>query len=197
MNVFVLCTGRCGSTTFIRACEHIRNFSAAHESRTAFLGERRFNYPPRHIEADNRLTWLLGRLDQHFGNDAYYVHLMRDPEKTAASFARRRWGIMAAYQGDGIIMGLDADTDPLETARDYCRTVTSNIELFLKDKANRFAFRLERSDEDFPQFCEWIGADVDVPLALHEFQQSHNASRKSTSYAPLLNKLVDRIKKGG
>lgn len=29
MNVFVLCTGRCGSMTFARACGHIRNFSAA------------------------------------------------------------------------------------------------------------------------------------------------------------------------
>lgn len=34
MNVFVLCTGRCGATTFHRACEHIENYSAGHDLST-------------------------------------------------------------------------------------------------------------------------------------------------------------------
>jgi hypothetical protein len=66
-NIFVLCTGRCGSTTFIKAAGHIRNYSAAHESRTEELGHARFAYPNFHIEADNRLSWLLGRVDTLFG----------------------------------------------------------------------------------------------------------------------------------
>ena len=32
-NVFVLCTGRCGSTTFTQACQHIQNYTASHESK--------------------------------------------------------------------------------------------------------------------------------------------------------------------
>ena len=32
MRVFVLCTGRSGSTTFVRACQHIDNYTASHES---------------------------------------------------------------------------------------------------------------------------------------------------------------------
>lgn len=78
MNVFVLSTGRCGSTTFVKACEHITNFSAAHESRTGLLGAARLDYAGNHIEADNRLSWLLGRLDRTYGNAAFYVHLRRD-----------------------------------------------------------------------------------------------------------------------
>ncbi|WJI25223.1 hypothetical protein RHP47_05945 [Thermosynechococcus sp. QKsg1] len=50
MNVFVLCTGRCGSVTFAKACTFITNFSSAHESRTFLLGEARLAYPDRHIE---------------------------------------------------------------------------------------------------------------------------------------------------
>ncbi len=56
MDVFVLCTGRCGSTTFIKACAHITNYTAAHESRTGLLGSDRLDYPGKHIEADNRLS---------------------------------------------------------------------------------------------------------------------------------------------
>ena len=82
-NVFVLCTGRCGSTTFDRACRHMTNWTAGHETRSHLTGPDRFAYPPRHIEADNRLSWMLGRLEQAYGADAAYVHLTRDAEAVA------------------------------------------------------------------------------------------------------------------
>ena len=105
MNVFVLCTGRCGSTTFARACSHIENFGVAHESRCAQLGDSRFAYPENHIEVDNRLSWLLGRLDRAYGDDAFYVHLRRPDQQVAASFLNRyRGGIIRAYRGEGILM---------------------------------------------------------------------------------------------
>ena len=46
MNIFVLCTGRCGSVTFTKACQHITNYTCTHESRVSLLGEDRLNYPP-------------------------------------------------------------------------------------------------------------------------------------------------------
>ena len=58
--VFVLCTGRCGSTTFARAAAHATNFTAKHESRTYKLGAQRLAYPDNHIEVDNRLAWWRG-----------------------------------------------------------------------------------------------------------------------------------------
>ncbi|MGC1249126.1 MAG: hypothetical protein WA865_23155, partial [Spirulinaceae cyanobacterium] len=139
MNIFVLNTGRCGSTTFIEACKHISNFSSAHESRSKLLGEDRLNYPNNHIEADNRLSWVLGRLDKVYGNDAVYIHLKRDDNATARSFVKRfSKGIIKSYK-DGVLMGsLDQDAPsndaPMSVALDYCDTVNSNIELFLKDK---------------------------------------------------------------
>ena len=85
MNIFVLNTGRCGSTTFIKACQHIQNFTASHESRSVFTGNQRLAYPRNHIEADNRLSWFLGKLDQEYGDNAVYVHLLRDRAATARS----------------------------------------------------------------------------------------------------------------
>jgi hypothetical protein len=178
MNVFVLCTGRCGSTTFGRACAHITNYSSAHESRTPLLGADRFRYPPRHIEVDNRLSWLLGRLDRAYGDDAFYVHLRRDDADTATSFvARYGKGIIKAYRGSGILMGLPEATDPMAVALDYCDTVNANIEAFLKDKSRTMKVRLERGAEDFRDFCSRIGAEVDLEVAVREFELRHNATR--------------------
>lgn len=106
MNVFVLSTGRCGSLTFAKACEHITNFTSAHESKSDYARSAESNaipyqsltYPGCHIEIDNRLSWFLGGLDKTYGRDTYYVHLMRDRDLVARSYARR-WhkGIMMAF----------------------------------------------------------------------------------------------------
>jgi len=87
MNIFVLNSGRCGSTTFVEACRHITNFTCAHESLPGHVGTARFDYPARHIEADNRLAWFLGRLDCEFGENVRSVHLTHDRDQTAASFS--------------------------------------------------------------------------------------------------------------
>jgi hypothetical protein len=177
MNVFVLCTGRCGSMTLVEACKHIRNYSAAHESRTGLLGAERLAFPPDHIEVDNRLSWFLGRLDQAYGADAFYVHLRRDRAATAASYAKRHGkNIMDAYAGKrAILLHLPRGTDAMSIALDLVDTVTANIEAFLKDKPRRMHFEIEQAARDFPRLCEAIGADVDLPAALREFDVRHNA----------------------
>jgi len=175
LNVFVLNSGRCGSTTFIRACAHIDNFSAGHESRIQLSGANRLAYPEQHIEADNRLCWLLGRLDRRFGRAAYYVHLRRDPQAVIASFAGRGdFGIMRAWR-EGVLLG-GAGQDPEELAADYLETVEANIELFLRDKPHRMQVRLETVHRDFARFWEWIGARGDRAAALAEWRVRYNAS---------------------
>lgn len=195
MNVFVLNTGRCGSTTFIKACQHISNLSSAHESRTHLLGEERFKYPNNHIEADNRLSWLLGRLDRYYGDGAIYVHLRRNTHDTAASFVRRYdSGIIHAYRNMGIMMHLPKDSDPMAVSLDYCDTVNSNIELFLKDKTKKMEFSLENAITDFMTFWKFIGAEGDANAALKEFEISYNssdASRESEG-APLRTNPISR-----
>ena len=176
MNIFILNTGRCGSTTFIQACRHITNYSAAHESRARRIGEERLAYPPRHIEADNRLSWFLGRLERAYGGEAFYVHLSRDRDAVAASFARREgYGIMKAYR-EGILLEGEPDQTPLALAYDYIDTVESNITHFLRDKPHAMAFRLEHAKRDFTHFWERIGAEGDLERALAEWDVRHNAS---------------------
>ena len=176
MNIFILNTGRCGSTTFIKACQHISNYSSAHESCSTFIGKQRMNYPENHIEADNRLSWFLGRLDKKYGDDAFYVHLTRDLKQTAESFSKREdYGIMNAYK-QGVLLGGHKEQTPYDIAVDYIDTIETNIELFLKDKKNKMNFSLQTAKDDFKVFWEKIDARGDLDKALIEWDESYNAS---------------------
>jgi len=139
------------------------------------LGPSRLAYPDDHIEVDNRLAWLLGRLDVEYGTEAAYVHLRRDPDAAAMSHAARiEFGIMAAYR-EAIIWRVPATVEPIEIARDYLLTVGRNIELFLRDKPKRLDFSLENASADFERFWRFIGAVGDYEAALAEFDVRHNA----------------------
>ena len=176
MNVFVLNTGRCGSTTFIKACKHITNYTSAHESLLSNIGEQRLNYPENHIEADNRLSWLLGRLEDTYGDNAFYVHLKRNTEDTVTSFSKRiDFGIMKAYE-QGILMHEDHAASSEDVARDYIKTVNCNIKLFLKGKSNQMDIALETITSDFSIFWDKINATGDLDSAIHEWNKNYNAS---------------------
>ena len=177
LNVFVLCTGRCGSTTFTRAASHISNYTSDHEARVQRLGDERLSYPPNHIEVDNRLGWMLGRLEQSFGPHAFYVHLRRDPEAVARSFDQRwglRFGIISAYR-NGILSG-EPGAKPYDICVDLVQTIDSNISTFMADKPHRMDFDLESSERDWVTFWNAIEAEGDLEASLAEWRVTHNAT---------------------
>lgn len=199
MNVFVLCTGRCGSLAFARACSHMTNYTAAHESRVTCVGDGRIDFPPRHIEVDLHLAWFLGRLDARYGDEATYVHLTRDPAATAASWARR-YGIlggMASGYRDHILAGASSvrEISRLEAAEDYVRTVTENIALFLKDKTNVVRFSLENAEADFPRFWDAVGAEGDLEAGLAEWRVRHDSVEWPSSVKQRLWNLAQRTRR--
>ncbi len=178
-NVFVLCTGRCGSTTFATAMGHATNFTAAHESRSHMTGPRRFAYPEGHVEVDNRLAWCLGRLEQTYGDTAHYVHLIRDPAAVAQSFVgRQNYGLIKAYR-ETLLLNLvlrAPKTDIRAIADDMVDTITSNIQHFLHGKSRVMTLHLEEIEQGFPAFWHWIGASGDLGAAMAEWRVRHNAS---------------------
>jgi len=174
MNVFVLNTGRCGSTTFFKACEHITNYSAGHETRSKFVGYGRLGYSENHIEVDNRLSWFLGRLDFAYGDSAFYVHLFRNIDDVLKSFEKRirAPSIIHAYK-TSICMGSRNTTDR-KVCEDYYNTVNQNIALFLKDKTRKMKFYIDLASEMFGKFWEEIGAEGDFKAAMKEFSIRYN-----------------------
>jgi hypothetical protein len=178
VNIYVLCTGRCGSMTFIEACKHMTNYTAGHETRSGCLGRDRFAYPPNHIEADNRLAWMLGRLgwEAHLRSAPFFVHLTRDRVATARSFLRRyHEGIIGAYNSH-ILMGLAPDADPLAVCLDYVDTVEGNIRAFVSGQKHVAEIDIDDPQRAFAQLWLDIHAEGDLAAALSEFKVKHNAS---------------------
>ncbi|SFG21061.1 hypothetical protein SAMN05518801_11088 [Novosphingobium sp. CF614] len=189
MNIFVLCTGRCGSRSFVQACKHITNYSAGHETRVRLVGADKFAYPANHIEADNRLSWHLGRLDDVYGDDAFYVHLHRDRTKVIASYAQR-WapvgGMMPAYRNGILRAGTHSK---LVIAEDFVATVEANIASFLRNKSMTMSVALEAVTDWFPIFWQRIGAQGDLEQALAEWSYLHNSRRERTGVRKFKQKL--------
>lgn len=179
MNVFVLSTGRCGSTTFREACRQATNFSTGHESRALLWGDARLDYPDQHIEVDNRLSWFLGQLDAQFGTEAFYVHLIRSKDETVHSL-NGRWhrtvSIMHFYT-QGVLMTDPqslSDDERLQLCADYYEAVNENIRHFLQNKPFQLTIHLENWRQSFPDFWQQIGAKGDLEAALDTLGQIHN-----------------------
>lgn len=182
MRVFVLGTGRCGTTTFAHACAHIENFTAGHETNSRLVGEQRFAYPDDHIEVDNRLSWMLGSLGAHFdGTDVLYVHLRRDPDEVVHSFLQRwdsdyRANIIRAFAHGIVQRKTDwRDEDKPLVCRAYVDVVTANITEFLSTRRSVECW-LPDLETEFPKFMDTIQATGPRDRILAEIGTAHNAS---------------------
>jgi len=192
MNVFVLSTGRSGSKTFFKACSHIENYSTGHERNWGKVGKDRLIYPENYIAIDNRLTWLLGKLDKKYGNSAFYVHLKRNRDEVAESLNKRWKGypsIIEAYRKN-IIVTKDRT---INICYDYYDTVNSNIEMFLKDKEYKMKFNMDNCENDFELFWKKIKAKGEFEKAMEEWDRTYNSSKDNSVIT--LGKLIYKFKK--
>lgn len=186
MNIFVLSPGRSGSKTFAKACEHLTNFTTGHETRADLIGDSRFAYPDQHIEADNRLTWMLGSLAEHYkGREILFVNLRRNPQKVAESF-RQRWAksyhgaaIMPAFAHGIIMRNRQWPRDArLNVCKFYVQVVTDNIEQFIAPYPNA-TVQIDDGGESFQRFLKLIEAEGDLDAAMSTWGAVHNESRFS------------------
>jgi hypothetical protein len=145
------------------------------------LGDKRFDYPAHHIEADNRLIWFTGELAQRFSQDVLYINLIRDFDATVDSFHHRlqnssyRASIMNAF-AHGILMkpGDWRAEQERDLAAFYVETVQSNIEFFLKDRLHH-TVHLEDGGESFNEFLQMIRAEGDMEKVRATWLEVHNA----------------------
>lgn len=197
MNVFVLNVGRCGSSTFAEACSHITNYTSGHETKSGKI-ENRIEYPDNHIEVDNQLTFMLGRLDEEYGKEAAYVHLKRDLHDTAKSWVKkenkyRRKGRLWFY-GNQVILGEDG-YDQMKIAKHYCRTVNKNIKSFLKNKKIKVTIEIENAESKAREFFEIIDAEGNIGKFKKELTKKHNRIEKVGSIERLKNKMYKKLEK--
>lgn len=177
----MLTTGRSGSTTFAQACRQLTTHTVGHESRATYWTGR-LDYPDRHVEVDNRLTWMLGSLDARYGDDPVYVWLTRDPEQVARSYARRYdvgVGIMRAYACHIVMQPRPPWTEHarVRVARQMVQTINDNIRLFVRDKPRVVRVDIDDPHQAFDTFWDVLGGDGDRRAAHRTLGTVHNASR--------------------
>ena len=182
-NIFVLSAGRCGSMTFIKACDHITNYTSQHESGRNFESHQKYNliYPEYHIESDNRLTWFLGSLDKLYGNKAYYVKLTRNKDKIINSYLKRKslnQGILPAFAINILQQKKwSISKDGYRwAAKHYINTVYDNIDFYLRDKTNKIEFDIDDPIDKFNQIWLDIEAEGNLNNAMEEFLKYYNLS---------------------
>lgn len=198
MNVFVLTTGRTGSLSLERACSHITNFTAAHESRCGKLGSERLHFPDNHIEIDNRLAWFLSDIKAKYGDNAIYVHLIRDEKKVADSYAKR-WNretsIVRAYAYGILKLQEHQIENPADICLDFVQTTNRNIARFISDKSKKMTFDISNNTEDFSKFWELLDAEGDYDKAFEELNAVHNAFGSDKNLNSFWNKSLRIVKK--
>ncbi len=190
MNVFVLCTGRCGSVTFSKACGHITNYTSGHETRLTgslhYMGVHSVNHPERHIEVNPQLIWRLGWLAKFYdGKPVYYVHLKRDEEAVARSyfnkFYQKAQGVAWAWW---VLVGKPKPVDatgrkPLSSVFfDMVVTMNLSIETYLKNRPH-MTIDIENPKEKFREFWNEIGAEGNLDAALGEFDTHYNTNQEA------------------
>lgn len=99
------------------------------------FGDERLGFADHHIEVDNRLAWFLGRLQEMYGDEGFYVHLIRDEQTVAASYDQR-WhhqGSLVQSFDQGILRNKWPHDN---AAQELVRTINENIRGFLRDKSD-------------------------------------------------------------
>ena len=171
MRIFVLCTGRCGSTTFAKACSHITNYTSAHES-GRYVD---WSYPDNHIEIDNRLSWFLGSLASRYP-EAEYIRLSRRREDVVRSFERRQQAgspLLHAYRSG--ICQLPFSTDEA-AAEHFVDAVQANIFEFLAGRKH-WHVEIEEPKIHFSAIWRQIAAQGNLDAALREFDIRYNEGK--------------------
>ncbi len=180
-HIFILSAGRVGSTSIVKACQHISNYSTAHESNNRGDVVKRLSYPAYHIESDNRLSWMLGSLHSKYPQDTFYVFLKRKNQVITAESHQRRACMqhnLFRHFCTGILQNHQYGTPE---ACFMISVIENNIEAFIQNKEH-LVIELEDFEEGFIQFWNTIGAEGNLDDALSALSQKHNASISSTSF---------------
>lgn len=166
MHVFVLGTGRCGTTTFAKACGHITNFSTGHETSI-------YAWPENHIEVNNRLSFATGNMPVC---GSFFVHLTRNLPAVTASYSNR-WSKPKSIVHAWPIVEQGTDRDWAMVTR-MVVTMHANIKRFLQSipSDRKLTVDIDDPKSAFRAFWARIGAEGDLYSALAEFDVRYNAS---------------------
>lgn len=166
MHIFVVGTGRCGTSTFYQACLHIKGFTVGHESSAGRIPS--WTYPDKHIEISSQLVYGIPKLRQRYA-DAKWVHLIRAREPCVESLARQCYDAMKAFSFQWF--QCDHPVDVVKAAGQFYDLTNELIEFSLSDlpAEQRFKIEIEKLNETgWNDFCAWLQPGIVIDEAVSE-----------------------------
>lgn len=168
MRVFVVGTGRCGTSTFYQACRHIENYTAGHE--TAARTWTIYPYPDKHIEVAGHLSMLMGRVIYAYPG-SFWVHLIRRKEACVRSLASQSQAPLDSFARHWFQV---FQLDPLKAAIGFYDCVNANIRTMLNG-VEHMTIQTEWAKDKWSEFWERIGAEGDYDASVAEWDRKYNA----------------------
>ena len=165
MRVFVVGTGRCGTSTFYQACRHITNYTSGHESAA---GAFDLDYSDQHIEVAAPLYPHIGYLIEKYP-DSKWIHLIRGRESCVLSLALQTEALnhWAKHWRQTSV------SDYLKVAGIYYDHVNAGIRQFLRNQSQMIV-RLEAAVDKWEQFWKFIAAEGDFEKSKAEWNRKYN-----------------------
>jgi len=200
MRVFIVGTGRCGSVTFAKACEHLTNFTVEHER--VFRQRDKLDWPDDHIAVEPSLWPLVPLLRQRYPT-MLLVHLMRmdraafiesyrtldSPAFIGAKDYRipesERPPEKANWEGAPPVIdvwtachvGRPIDEDE---RRRFIGLYYDTVNAARRECRPSVTVRLEHAKEDWPEFLDRIHAEGNLAASLAEWYTKHNSRDQRT-----------------
>ena len=176
MNIFVLSTGRAGSTTFSKACAHLDNYTVSHGCKFTNACDLTFNYPDNHIAVDNRFVDHLNTLNNLYQKDVLYIILHRNLKEQAESLKKldEKNKYLSLDSCEGVLSYEDYLIKQDEKIADFLYT---NYELPYRYKVehNFLDFNLSLAKDNFDYFWHLINGKGNLTEALDEWDIKYNA----------------------
>lgn len=181
MRTFVTGTGRCGSVTFARACDHATNVSVDHEE------YRGFCYPDGHVSINPQHRSCIRELVKRYP-DAKWIHLVRvDREACARSLVNL---------GRGAVLRAHYSLYPSSTPFKRYVAPSSLTPAQLLTVARRFyddwnaiiedqlsvsgvdakRLELEHAADQWTKLWEWMGLEGNREASTLEWRTRHNST---------------------
>ena len=169
MRVFVTGTGRCGTTTFSKACSIFKNLTCSHESQSS---HNNLKYKDNHIEVDPRLFWHLPNLIEKYP-DALFIHLQRDRESCVGSLEKRPSLKNYALFTEAIIPSTYNRRESAEKYYDFC---TKFVDCILTTAKNSRKITLIPTTEVWKDFCSYVGEEEMFDVSYKYWTLKYNKS---------------------
>lgn len=175
MRIFVVGTGRCGTSTFYHAAKHATNYHVGHESRAGRREPNDYIYPDQTLEISCHLSFAVPLLYERNGfHDVKIVHLVRERRPCIESLAR----VKDALQS--LAFGIQqckpkSDTEHLAWAEWWYDLVNENISA---TAWHPFEFQMEAAEDFWPDFWMWAGCEGDFDASMEEWRRKYNAGEK-------------------